>query len=221
MIIFAAMYIRKVEKKNKGLNKNYVYYRLVHGYKIGSKVRQQTLLNLGKLEGFPADKHKALADRIEVLLTGSVPMFSPTDSEIEPLAIRYVSDIQAKGLFPSKKRKTNIGIIPKQAYQEVNLETIEEEESREIGGEWLCRQAFDHLGLSALLTSAGMTEKQIDMALILLTAKLIHPSSENETERWLNENSGAMELYGEEAFSTTRYRLYQAATALYSEKESI
>ena len=56
---------------------------------------------------------------------------------------------------------------------------------------------------------------------MLLTAKLIHPSSELETERWLKESSGAMELYGEEGFSTTRYRLYQAATKLYEERETI
>ncbi len=59
------------------------------------------------------------------------------------------------------------------------------------------------------------------MAQMLLTAKLIHPSSELETERWLQENSGAMELYGEETFSTTRYRLYQAATMLYEQKDFI
>ncbi|MFT6857109.1 MAG: hypothetical protein ACJA0X_003096, partial [Cyclobacteriaceae bacterium] len=53
------------------------------------------------------------------------------------------------------------------------------------------------------------------MAQMLLTAKLLHPSSELETERWLQANSGAMELYGEEGFSTTLYRLYQAAIMLY------
>ena len=56
------MYIRAVQKKNKGLEKTYHYYRLVHGYKIGTKVRQQTLLNLGTLEQCPVEKHKTLAD---------------------------------------------------------------------------------------------------------------------------------------------------------------
>jgi hypothetical protein len=66
-----------------------------------------------------------------------------------------------------------------------------------------------------------MNETQVNMALMLLTVKLIHPSSELETQRWLKESSGAMELYGEEGFSTTRYRLYQAATKLYEEKQVI
>ena len=215
------MYIRKVEKKNKGLEKTYTYYRLIYGYKIGNKVRQQTLLNLGKLEGFPKEKHKALADKIEILLTGTTPLFDNQDIEIDKLAHKYVAEIQAKGLFPGKKRKASIGTGPKEDFHEININTIEEEESREIGGEWLCKQAFNKLGISPILSQLGMTEDQIDIALMLLTAKMIHPSSENEIERWLKENSGAMELYGQENFSITRYRLYQAATELYDNKKLI
>jgi len=46
----AHMYIRRIEKKNKNSDKKYLYYRLVHGYKVGDKVRQQTLLNLVSLK---------------------------------------------------------------------------------------------------------------------------------------------------------------------------
>ena len=77
------MYIRKVTKKNKKSDKEYIYYRLVHGYKIGNKVRQQTLLNLGKLENIQQSDHKLLADRIEMLLTGERSLFVDTNSEIE------------------------------------------------------------------------------------------------------------------------------------------
>ncbi len=142
----AHMYIRRIEKKNKNSDKKYLYYRLVHGYKVGDKVRQQTLLNLGKLEDCPVDKYKALADRIEMLLTGSESIFNIIDASIEELAQRFTREIQSKGLFPSPKRKTSIGRAPEKAYEEVNLESIEEEESKSIGGEWLCKQAFDRLG---------------------------------------------------------------------------
>jgi hypothetical protein len=215
------MYIRRIEKKNKNSEKTYTYYRLVHGYKVGDKVRQQTLLNMGTLGQCPVEKHKALADRIETLLTGSISMFHNADGPVEALAHQFVSEIQAKGLFPSKKRQSSIGQTPEKIFEEINLESIEEEQSLEIGGEWLCKQAFDRLGLGTLFSGIGMNETQVNMALMLLTAKLIHPSSELETERWLTESSGAMELYGEEGFSTTRYRLYQAATKLYEEKEAI
>ena len=87
------MYIRQVTKKNKNSDKTYIYYRLVHGYKVGNKVRQQTLLNLGKLEELAKDKHKALADRIEILLTGVESMFYTVDNKIEELAQKYTCEI--------------------------------------------------------------------------------------------------------------------------------
>ena len=170
------MYIRRIEKKNKNSTKTYLYYRLVHGYKVGDKVRQQTLLNLRKLEDCPVEKHKALADRIEMLLTGSESIFNDIDESIEALAQRFAKEIQSKRLFPSLKRKTAIGKAPDKTFEEVNLESIEEEESKTIGGEWLCKQAFDRLGIDTLLSRIGMNETQISMAQMLLTAKLIHPS---------------------------------------------
>lgn len=215
------MYIRKVEKKNKNRDKTYSYYRLVHGYKVGAKVRQQTLLNLGKLEEVPRDLHKTLADRIEMLLTGTESIFSPENSKIEVFAQKFAKEIELKGLFPSKKRKTAIGKVPETNYEEIALDSIENDESREIGGEWLCKQAFDRFKLDDILKEAGLNEAQTAMAQMLLTAKLLHPSSELESERWLKENSGAMELYGEEQFSTTRYRLYQAGALLYSKKDML
>ena len=184
-------------------------------------MRQQTLLNLGKLEELDSSLHKALADRIETLLTGASSMFSIENKLVESLARRFVLEIQAKGLFPSKKRKSSLGVATSSDYQEINIESIEEEESRELGGEWLCKQSFEKLGIDKLLGQVGMNETQIGMAQMLLTAKMLHPGSELEIERWLKENSGAMELYGEETFTTTRYRLYQAATKLYQEKDLI
>jgi hypothetical protein len=215
------MYIRRVEKKNGHSGKTYSYYRLVHGYKIGDKVRQQTLLNLGKLEELPVSQHKMLADRIEMLLTGTTTLFSPENKTVDKLAQRFVAEIRSKGLFPGNKRKTTVGTAQTEQYEEINIESIESEECREIGGEWLCQQAFERLGLPALLQKTGMDQTQVHMTQMLLTAKLIHPSSELETERWLKENSGAIELYDEEDFSTTRYRLYQSATMLYKEKDLI
>ena len=56
---------------NKNSDKEYIYYRLIHGYKIDNKTRHQNILNLGKLEGVEKSHHKALADMIEELITGN------------------------------------------------------------------------------------------------------------------------------------------------------
>ncbi|MCD4789072.1 MAG: IS1634 family transposase [Bacteroidales bacterium] len=67
-----------------------------------------------------------------------------------------------------------------------------------------------------------MSANESGIAQMLLTAKLVHPSSELETERWICENSGIDELYNlNDNHPVTRYRLYKAATHLYKHKNGI
>jgi len=231
------MYIRKVVKKNKNSFKEYEYFRLIHSYRLGDKTRQIVLLNLGTLEGFSLSKHKLLADRIEQLLTGAQTLFGTLDEQIEKLARKFSTQIIKDGSFTFKAQKaktaqdTKTGKASKDAqtaqdeedkkYTAVDLQSAEELESKDLGGEWLVKQAFDRLTIDPILTSLGMAPKDIVMARALLTAKMVHPSSELETQRWLQENSATMELYGSDAKRVTRYHLYKVAEVLYAHKSNI
>ena len=62
------MFGKQINNKNDNSDKQYIYYRLVHTYKIGNKVRHQNILSLGRPETLPRERHKALADRIEELV---------------------------------------------------------------------------------------------------------------------------------------------------------
>ncbi len=218
------MFVKQIKKKNKGTDKQYIYYRLVHTYKIGNKVRHQNILSLGRLENLPRERHKALADRIEELVTGiGSSLFSDNDylNDVEPLATQFAEKIIKEKLFsstPDKKKQVSKEITNN--IQEVNLDSIEQIESKEIGGEWLVKQAFDKLGLDTILADLGLDIPQIDIAQMLLTGKLLHPSSELEAERWLKQNSGARELYRTKE-DISRYRLYTAAKNLYQNKDTI
>ena len=218
------MFIRKVIKKNKNTDKTYEYFRLTHSYRVGNKTRQCVLLNLGTLENFSTDKHKALADRIEEILTGAVGLFREYDSRLESLAQKFAKQIIKTGTFSLSKEndssKTSVQAISKE-YVEVDLESAEELESRDLGGSWVAKQAFERLTIDDILTSLGMEQKDIIMSKALLTAKMIHPSSELETERWLQENAATMELYGQQSDKVTRYQLYKVAEMLYANKETI
>lgn len=218
------MFVKQIKKKNKNANKQYVYYRLVHTYKIGNKVRHQNILSLGGLENLPRERHKALADRIEELVTGnSSSLFSDNGrfDDIDPLAKHFAEKIIKEKLFvpsPDKEKKISKEILNN--IQEVDLESIEQIDSKEIGGEWLVKQAFEKLDVASILADAGLEGSQIDIAQMLLTGKLLHPSSELESERWLKENSGARELYSTKE-DISRYRLYGAADVMYQNKEAI
>jgi len=214
------MFIRAVHKKDKSKLKTYTYYRLTHSYRIGDKIRQTVLLNLGKLESIDKADHKQLANRIEEIITGvESTLFSEISEKIEELARSFAKQIAKEKIFPSGKGKM-ISKNVDQNNQTVDLSSIEQIESKDIGGEWLVKQAFDRLEIPEMLEKIGLDKSQANIAQQLLTAKLIHPSSELETERWLNENSASLELYdGAEAVS--RYKLYQVTTKLYNKKKAV
>lgn len=218
------MYIKRITKKNKNSDKEYIYYRLIHGYKIGNKTRHQNILNLGKLEGVEKRHHKALADRIEELITGNSTTLFPdiqVDTRIEELAQEFSKKIIAEKLFiPPTPNRKRISKEISRNYQEVDLDTIEQIESLDIGGEWLMKQAMDKLGVEKILTDAGMSKEEASVAQMLLTAKAIHPSSELETERWLQESSATKELYNTSE-KVSRYKLYKAATQMYDQRTDI
>ena len=224
-ITFAPMYIRQVTKKNKNSSKTYHYYRLIHAYRIGDKTRQIVLLNLGTLDELPVPKHKYLADRIEEILTGTVSLFAIDDEVVEQLAHKFARKIIKNGTFSSPRSKSKKGVESTQVavkqYVEVDLESAEEIESRDLGGEWLVKQTFERLEIDDIMTSLGMSGKDMVMAKALITAKMIHPGSELETERWLRENSATMELYDEDVDKVTRYQLYKVAEILYTNKAVI
>lgn len=214
------MFIRAVQKKDKNKGKTYIYYRLTHSYRIGNKIRQSVLLNLGKLESINKSDHKALANRIEEIITGAEnSLFPIVSDQVEELAQGFAKQISKEKIF-SPNKGNSISKEIDSHYQNIDLDTIEQIESRDIGGEWLVKQAFEKLGVPVILDGIGLDEKQVGIAQLLLTAKLIHPSSELETERWLNENSAALELY-KQVETISRYKLYQVTRKMYDQKQKI
>ncbi len=216
------MFIKKIVKKDRKGNNAYIYYRLVHSYKVGTKNRQQTIINLGKLEGFPKDSHKLLADRIEAIISGVQSLFFNISEQVEQLAQMYADKIIKKGVFPVKKKSRGISQELSSDYQEIDINSVEQIESRTIGGEWMIKQAFDRFGLSNIFSDIGMSATESGVAQMLLSSKLLHPGSELETQRWIEENSGVNELYNlKDYHPVTRYRLYKAATTMYKHKREI
>ena len=77
------MFIKTIVKTDKNTGKRYEYYRLCEGYRIGDKVRHRPILSLGKLEGIETkEDKKLLADRIESLVHGHMPLFGSSPSPI-------------------------------------------------------------------------------------------------------------------------------------------
>jgi len=90
---------------------------------------------------------------------------------------------------------------------------------KSFGGEHLCRQILDKLGLEECLRSVGMNRKQARQSLLAIAARALFCSSEHKTAQILRMNSELGACYGQEPL--THKQLYQIGDQLYEHKEQI
>ena len=210
------MFIKKVTNRKGG--KTYLTYRLVKSKRIDGNPLHINVLELGSLKNIPTEKHKELSKLIECFIKGDALLFEHPDKEIESLAYYFYKQLIKRKLEKTSTEKTN----SRMDLQMVDLNSLEVCDSKEIGGEWLCKQAIESLGLPEFLgKELGWNHNQVSVAMLALMGRLLYPASELATEKWLNENSAALELYSPESKSIDRHRLQQAAVMLFKEREKI
>jgi transposase len=213
------MFIKKVT--NRKARKTYITYRLVKSKRVNGVPRHINVLDLGSLAGLSVGKHKDLAIRIEQLIDNQLDIFPEACSyeEVEELAQYFYRKLikkQLENTAAAIEKTVNKEIV------EVDLSSFETVDSKEIGGEWLCHQAFEELGLGDFLSAnLGFNNNEIALCLLSLTGRLLHPASELNTARWLNENSSAFELSCPNSGRIDRNRLTNATISLYRNKDKI
>ena len=86
------MYIRRTSIKSRHNSEPYYTYRLVESVRIGDKVRQKTLVNLGRHFAVPREQWPQLAQRIEQITQGQQTLFgSSLDPQWEADAQQYAA----------------------------------------------------------------------------------------------------------------------------------
>jgi len=219
------MFIKAADKKDIITGKVYRYYKLCESYRIGDKVRHRTIFNLGKLEEIKtAEERKLLADRIEQLLSRQQDMFILNiPPRIEKLAYFYYKQIKRKKMlaYPIKERVADKEAETEKDYQEVDLSSMNLEDTREIGSEWLCKQAIDELEIESFLKERGWEEKEVKIALLDIISRAVYPASEHKTAKWINDNSAVAELFDLNPYKINRFQLYRISDKLYEEKEGL
>ena len=219
------MFLKAADKKDKITGKTYRYYKLCESYRIGTKTRHRTIHVLGKLEELENEnERKILADRIEQLLTGGREIF-PVEipRHVEKLANNLYARIRQRGLQKDIHVHAHLekGEQASQDLQKVDLSTIELEDVREIGTEWLCKQALEELHLEGFLMGQGFDKAQTDTALMHIISRAAYPASEHRTALWINENSSVTELFHVPPESINRFHLYKTSKLLYRHKDEI
>ena len=201
------MFIRKIKTRTQN-GTDYFAFRLVESVRIGDKVRQRTLLNLGSDFSLPREQWNELIAAIEAQRSTNLQLLSFP----EPIA-RLAERIEAQ-LSPSKPAQ-------KAQHHRVDLKSMHHRQLRSIGGETVALHALQQLKFEELLASQGIQEKRRKLAIAQVVARMVHPSSERESFRWLCDDSALCELLGLSMSQLKLGALYRSADVMYRHREAI
>jgi hypothetical protein len=166
------------------------------------------------LEGLSVEQKLQLGKRIEEMVQGKMrlPLEQP-DDQVEHLALHFYKQIVEKRRYDVKKSGAD--------WQIVDVDTVKNKDGREIGAEWLCKQAFDQLDIGRFLRQSGWSEEKISLATTHIISRAVYPASELKTVRFVKENSGVCQLTGYDKDKLTKDKLYEISKALYSIKDQL
>ena len=219
------MFIKTIVKTDKKTGKRYNYYRLCESYRIGNKTRHRSIVSMGRLEGIETrEDKKLLADTIESLIHGEARL---SFFDVGPAIVRHakefanrIIDEKLLDIHPKTTQPEYSDIEPD--HQEVDLNSIRHEEVREIGAEWLCKQALEQLDIQGLLTeTCRFSETSSAMAMMHITSRAVYPASENKTTLWIKDNSAVANLFNIPIDKVNRFKLYAVSNSLYKQKTAI
>lgn len=218
------MFICRTRTGSRG-GKTYFTYRLVRSRRIGAKVRQQTLLNLGSRFPIRREHWHALSRRVEQILDHQpalLPLEAPpaVEAEAQRIAERLLRDgVQlhrpASGPEPSRKA------APQTDFQSVDVDSLQMARPRSIGVEHVSLWAAGQFRLPDLLQELGLTGPQRHAALGVLVGRMAAPASELATWTWLRERSGLGELLGCDFETMGLSALYRAGDILLRHREAL
>jgi transposase len=219
------MFIRQSPIKSKKTGGSYFSYRLVENVRVDGKVKQKTLLNLGKHFDVDPAHWTLLATRISQIIEGGEQsqsdLFDTTlalDQTLENAAQRYAAWVIQKLSVPLDEGSLSGS---QHDYHSVDVNRIAVLEPRSIGAETLALSALKQLKLDEKLRALGFIEKDVGAAIGTIIGRMVHPGSERETHRWLQENSALDELIDYDYEKLSLDRLYQVADKLLTHKKAI
>jgi len=229
------MFIRKTKTSSSTTGEAYCTFRLVASERIGGKVRQKTVLNLGRSFSLPKEQWVDLSTRIEEILGKQQPLFTASKG-IEALAQRYAAlliarrgvevDEPSAAEQPLQDAPATVDILPVAPvappdFQKVDINSLELAQPRTVGVEHVGLDALNLLDFNTILEDAGLNRIQRAMAIGSVIARMAEPGSERASWQWLRESSGLGEMLDVDFESMSSMRLYRISDLLIKNRDTI
>lgn len=213
------MFIRRTQIKSRQHGEPYFTYRLVETERVNGKVKQHTLLNLGRHFAVAKVHWPDLTLRIEQLLSGQASLLSIElpEAELEEKAQHIKALLLARRSTPEAATEPTTAT----SIESVDIDSLELVRPRRVGIEQLALHAMAQVGLPDKLIALGFNRHQLAAAVGNIVARMALPASERATHRWLQQDSGLGELLGYDFESMKPDRLYQASDLLWKHKEAL
>lgn len=225
------MYIRQTRTNNKATGEGYFTYRLVRGERVGGKVRQITVLNLGRNFAIKQEDWPQLCARIEHLLHPQDTLLAVAcPAHIERAAQRYVGQLVARapqqdnescvtGAATPAATSTEPRSLPD--FQEVDINSQQLTQPRSVGVEQAGLRALEQLGFVGKLTELGVNGVMRAAILGTLIGRMAKPASELSTWNWLQTQSALGELIDVDFETLSHMTLYRASDILMHHRAAI
>ena len=220
------MFIRSTTTRNSTAGETYVTHRLVESRRVGGKVRQVTLLNLGRHFPLPKARWKDLCERIEQLLNGQqalVPMdVSPSvERHAQQVFARLLAQGSAAVPCPGEATQSSASARTPPSFAEVDPDSLELTQPRSIGVEHVALAAMRELDFEPMLKSLGINAVMRTALCGSIIARMAAPASELATHRWLTGRSGLGDLLQVDLAALPLSRLYRASDLLIKHRDEI
>ena len=211
------MFIRRTKTRTVGTQDHYFTFRLVKSVRIGNKVRQRTLLNLGAHFDLPPAQWPLLYQRLDDLLAGQATLMDYPE-EVDNHAQRIVAQLISRQAetSPDADDTSSTGELHR-----VDVDSLQLVRPRTVGVEHVALWAMQQVGLPALLAQLGLNSRQQAAAMGSIIGRLAAPGSERATHRWLRDTSALGDLLQVDFENYSLMQLYRASDALMAHREAI
>lgn len=227
------MFIRQTRTNNKATGESYTTHRLVRSERVGRRVRQVTLLNLGHHFPVKQEDWPLLCSRIEALTGGQACLNLPVSDAIEKAAQRYAGrlvarapvTVEAEAAVPALAAEGASPClpapVPARDFQEVDVGSQQLLQPRSVGVEHVGLHAMERMGFVEKLAELGINGKIRAAIIGSVIGRMAKPASELATWQWLQRQSALGEMIDVDFEGLSLMSMYRASDALVKHRAAL